>query len=69
MDFDARPDQYKKYAGSPLIQLPTDVDFSKLSLDVSLKVRKSVRRYANEPLIIEQISYLVWAASGVQRVE
>ncbi len=68
-DIDARPDLYKEYAGSPLIQLPTDVDFASLSLDVALKVRKSIRRYANKPVTLEQLSYLVWAASGVQRVE
>jgi len=68
-DVDAKPDIYKEYAGSPLIQLPTDVNYTALSLDVALKVRKSVRRYANIPLTLEQLSYLVWAASGVQRVE
>lgn len=68
-DIDAKPDKYKEYSGSPLIQLPTDVDFATLSLDVALKVRKSVRRYANAPLTLEQLSYLVWSASGVQRIE
>lgn len=68
-DIDAKPDLYKEYAGSPLIQLPTDVDFASLSLDVALKVRKSIRRYTNKPVTLEQLSYLVWAASGVQRVE
>ena len=68
-EFDTRPELYKEYSGSPLIQLPTDVEFSALSLDKALKVRKSVRHFSNTPLTLEQLSYLVWSASGVQRIE
>lgn len=69
IDADARPEPYKLYSGSQLIQLPTDVAFTDLSLDVALKVRKSIRKYLETPLTLEQLSYLVWAASGIQRVE
>lgn len=68
-DIDTKPEPIKEYNGTLLVSLPTDVNYSKLSLDVALKVRRSVRRYATTPLSLEQLSYLVWAANGVQRVE
>lgn len=67
-DIDTKPDLYKEYA-TPVISLPTDLDYSRLSLDTALKLRRSIRRYAAAPVSLEQLSYIVWSASGVQRVE
>jgi SagB-type dehydrogenase family enzyme len=40
-----------------------------MSLDEALKKRTSVRDYSDEPLTLGDLSYLLWACTGIQRVE
>ena len=63
------PEPYKEYPGSNRIKLPTPGSTSVLTLDEVLRQRKSVRVFAKKPLSLEQMSYLLWASNGVQRIE
>lgn len=66
----ARPDLYKEYPDQPRLTLPPpNPPDNLLSLDQALRHRKSIRRYADKPLSLEQLSYLIWATTGIQRTE
>jgi SagB-type dehydrogenase family enzyme len=40
-----------------------------MSLDKTLQHRKSIRDFQNKPISKEQLSYLLWASTGIQRHE
>lgn len=63
------PEPYKEYPGSNRIKLPIPGSKSVLTLDEVLRRRKSVRVFAKKPLSLEQMSYLLWASNGIQRIE
>ena len=65
----AVPEPYKEYPGSNRIKLPIPVSKSVLTLDEVLRCRKSVRRFTKQPLTLEQVSYLLWASNGIQRID
>lgn len=46
------------------IKLPSPIPRSKLSLEQAISKRRSVRRFKDEPLTVEQLSQLLWAAQG-----
>lgn len=48
-----------------VIALPAPRLESDVSLEETLKRRRSVRAYADEPLTLEEISQLFWAAQGI----
>jgi SagB-type dehydrogenase family enzyme len=65
-----RPDLYKEYPNKPRISLPPPQSPAEiLSLDQALRQRRSIRRYATNSLTMEQLSYLIWATTGIQRTE
>jgi SagB-type dehydrogenase family enzyme len=66
VDLSARPPLYKEYPKQPRLALPPP-HAETLTLDQCLHQRKSIRRYASRPLTTSQLSYLLWAVSGVQR--
>jgi SagB-type dehydrogenase family enzyme len=46
------------------IKLPPPTAHGKLSLEQAISKRRSVRRFKDEPLTLEQLSQLLWAAQG-----
>jgi SagB-type dehydrogenase family enzyme len=58
---DGRPPGLSREA----IKLPPPVYDGKISLERALKERRSMRQYANNPLILSDLSQLLWAAQGV----
>lgn len=58
-----------KYENTP-ITLPevTKEVVDKANVFDCLEDRRSVRRYQNEPITLEQLSYLLWATQGIQSV-
>jgi len=64
-----RPEPYKTYPGNPRVVLPAFEPDRSLTLDEILNNRRSIRDYQSDPLTLEQLSYLLWAADGVQRAE
>ena len=68
-DWLTRPGLYKEYPANNRVSLPPPEQMGKLSLDQALKKRKSVRSYASKPLSREQLTYLLWSSTGIQRRE
>ncbi|HEX2951922.1 MAG TPA: nitroreductase family protein, partial [Armatimonadota bacterium] len=46
------------------ITLPA-VTTSTVTVEQAMRQRRSVRSYANEPLTLQQVSQLLWAAQGI----
>jgi SagB-type dehydrogenase family enzyme len=69
MDWNNQPKPYKTYPKASKIELPPPTQAPKTSLHDSLQNRKSIRTYQNTPLTPEQLSYLLWSSTGIQRVE
>jgi len=69
LDWSHQPETYKIYKDARRIQLPKPTVRATMSLDEALRKRKSIRVYTSEPLPLEELSYLLWAANGIQRQE
>ena len=65
----SEPDAYKSYPDSTRTKLPVPDAGSGMMLDAALKQRRSTRLYTQSPLKLGQLSYLLWASTGIQRVE
>lgn len=63
------PDPYKVYPDSARIRLPLPKVEHEIFLDHVLKKRRSVRLFTGTPLKLTILSYLLWASTGIQRVE
>ena len=69
LDWGAPPPLYKEYPLNPKIHLEAFEPAELMSLDQALKTRKSMRSFRREPLTKARLSYLLWASTGIQRVE
>jgi SagB-type dehydrogenase family enzyme len=47
------------------IKLPTPSYDSEISIEAALMERRSIRDYSDEPLTLDEISQLLWAAQGI----
>jgi SagB-type dehydrogenase family enzyme len=56
--------------GVALIRLPKAADFNLLPLDFKqlIEKRRSQRKYAQTPLSLDELGFLLWATQGVKRV-
>ncbi len=68
MDWERKPDTYKEYPDRPRIPLP-EPNRPAVSLDDVLRNRRSVRRFSESPVSLEDLSYLLWANDGITRRE
>lgn len=66
MDWERKPETYKSYPDRPKLSLP-EPPSTDMSLDLALRNRKSVRSFEAEPLTQDQISYILWACTGITR--
>jgi len=64
-----RPELYKTYPGSRKIGLPAHDARGSAPLDQVLRKRKSIRDFIRDPLTTEQLSFLLWASTGIHRRE
>lgn len=69
LDWSSKPPVYKEYPGSRRIELPRPEPGREMGLDEALRKRKSVRDFSGEPLSLADLSYLLWACTGIQRVQ
>ena len=69
LDLESRPSPYKEYPSSRKIALPDPEPAGNQVLADVLKRRRSVRSFSTKPLDLEQLSYLLWTSTGVQRKE
>lgn len=67
--WDVRPPLYKDYPELPKVELSAFTPPKAMSLDQALKQRKSVRDFQDRSISLGQLSYLLWASSGIQRTE
>jgi len=56
--------------GKPLINLPDPklIDFGEYDLRRAIEERRSVRRYSQDSLSLEELSYLLWLTQGVKKI-
>jgi SagB-type dehydrogenase family enzyme len=69
LDWSSKPETYKRYVDSKKIQLPPPEQAKIMSVDEALRRRRSIRAFSDKPLTMEQLSYLLWASTGIQRRE
>ncbi len=69
LDWANRPDIYKTYPEARRIELPEPNSDTKMPLDTALRRRRSVRHYSDAPISRADLSYLLWASTGIQRKE
>ncbi len=69
LDWASKPEVYKEYPDAPRIELACKSKRETLPLDEALLKRKSIRHYAKDPLTPDDLSYLLWASTGVRRTE
>lgn len=48
---------------------PAEIEVAPTDLRAAIEGRVSVRRYLDEPLSLEELSWLLWCTQGVKRVE
>ncbi len=61
----SRPMNNKTATAGKIIQLPPARYDGSKSIENTLRERHSIREYGNEPLTLEEISQLLWAAQGI----
>jgi len=64
-----QPDPYKSYPDNPKIELPKQNNIKTETLNHAILNRRSIRDFSKKPLSKEQLSYLIWASTGIQRKE
>jgi len=62
-----KPDAYKSYPSERVIQLSRQFPDESLPFIVILKKRRSFRSFSPEPLHVADLSFLLWASTGIQR--
>jgi len=67
--WNSKPTLYKKYPEAQKIELPSFEPAHAPSLDHTLKQRRSIRDFQARPASKDQLSYLLWASTGIQRIE
>lgn len=69
LDWSTKPELYKAYPDSKKVELPSADPREIMTLDEAMRKRKSIRQFSKKPLTIHDISYLLWASTGIQRKE
>jgi SagB-type dehydrogenase family enzyme len=69
LDWGKKPETYKKYPVANTVKLPKTFPDQSLSVTEALKRRKSTRFFSSQPLLLNELAFLCWAATGVQRQE
>ncbi|MFZ7136915.1 MAG: SagB/ThcOx family dehydrogenase [archaeon] len=67
LDWTNKPDTYKQYPDNKKVNLPFLEHFPTLCVDETIRARKSVRNFSEKNLTLEQLTYLLWASTGIQR--
>ena len=67
--WESKPDVYKEYPEAQKIELATFEPNQLMSLYRALRQRRSIRDFQDKPISHGQLSYLLWASTGIQRIE
>jgi SagB-type dehydrogenase family enzyme len=65
LDWSQKPSPYKEYPGVVEIGLPA-FQPPGVTLEWCVRNRRSVREYAPEPVLLDQISFMLWASTGIR---
>jgi SagB-type dehydrogenase family enzyme len=69
LDWENKPEIYKSYPSNRTIKLPSGIKESTIGFAEVLSIRKSIRAFSNQPLSKVDLAFLLWASTGIQRVE
>ena len=69
LDWANKPDTYKKYPSARMIKLSLKFPSQTLPVGEAVKLRRSIRSFSPNPLSLDDLSFLLWASTGVQRKE
>jgi SagB-type dehydrogenase family enzyme len=69
LDWINKPETYKSYPSNKTIQLSNQFQEATISLGEILQKRKSIRTFSTKPLSKVDLAYLLWASTGIQRIE
>ena len=64
-----KPEIYKSYPSSKIVQLPSALQEATMGFAEVLRRRKSIRAFSNQPLSKVDLAFLLWASTGIQRIE
>jgi SagB-type dehydrogenase family enzyme len=67
LDLANKPSIYKKYPVAKKINLSKELPGKSLSIVAVLRSRKSIRSFSHKPLRMAELSFLLWATTGIQR--
>jgi SagB-type dehydrogenase family enzyme len=69
LDWANKPSVYKKYPSAKKINLNKEFPSKCLPMVDALRTRKSIRSFSPQPLTMAELSFLLWATTGIQRRE
>jgi SagB-type dehydrogenase family enzyme len=69
LDWANKPETYKSYPYSKIVQLPSQFAESTFNFTEVLRQRKSIRSFSLKPLSKVDLAFLLWASTGIQRTE
>jgi SagB-type dehydrogenase family enzyme len=67
LDWENEPEVYKEYAVDTKIKLPAPTPMAGMPVDEALRKRRSIRQFSPQTLSREELSYLLWASTGIRR--
>jgi len=67
LDWGSVPDTYKRYSESPRIALPPPSFGQAVSIWEVMKKRRSIREFKEKPLLLSDLSQILWASQGITR--
>ena len=69
LDWANKPETYKKYPSARMIKLSLKFVSQTLPVGEAVKLRRSIRSFSPNSLSLDDLSFLLWASTGVQRRE
>lgn len=66
LDWSNKPEAFKSYPLAERIALPAPAAVETSSVREALSSRRSVREFRSEPLTLEELSFLLWASTGIR---
>ena len=69
LNWEKKPEIYKSYPTQKTVKLPSELREAAVFFSEVLQKRKSIREFLNKPFSKDDLAYLLWASTGIQRRE